>query len=72
MMLFGLVEEDGVHNPFPNPLQLEGIVKGMSLTMKVDTSASHNFVTPQMATSLQLLIEATNMKFGNGTCVITT
>lgn len=79
MMLSGLVGGNRVQNALPSPLHLAGSVKGMYLTILVDTGASHNFISPIMAenvaANLHLLVDkskATSVKLGNGGCVMLT
>ncbi|XP_073222546.1 uncharacterized protein [Cicer arietinum] len=74
-VLFRIEDEGKSQNWFPFPLRLEGTVKGIPVTMMVDTGATHNFVTPQMVAVLQLPVEqipVTNAKFGNGSRVAIT
>lgn len=42
-MLSGLLEGNRVHNALPNPLHLAGSVKGMSVTILVDTGGQSQF-----------------------------
>ncbi|XP_073221518.1 uncharacterized protein [Cicer arietinum] len=68
-VLFRIAKEGRARNCFPYALRLEGTVKGIQVTMMVDTGATHNFVSPQIVADLQLPIEQipiTNEKFGNG------
>lgn len=60
---------NNVKKPLPTTLTLQGMVKGECIMIMVNTGASDNFVTPQLAAFLQLTVErikATNVRFGNG------
>lgn len=72
---FGLKDKSKAQGSFPNPLLLECMVKGMSITLMVETGASHNFISPILTEILQLSVDqnkVTTVKPGNDNCVTTT
>ena len=68
-ILSRLLEGNSVLNALLSPLHLAGSVKGMSLTILVETRVSHNFISPQMAENMHLSIDqskAMSVRLGNG------
>jgi hypothetical protein len=69
MALCGLKDRSRIQSSFSKLLYLEGTVKGKSVTVLIDTGASHNLISLQMVSNLQIPIDtskAASVKFGNG------
>lgn len=66
--VFGLTEI-GKPNNQPSTLRMEGKMVGVSVQVLVDSGASHNFIAPQVATALGLLVEqdkSLGVRLGDG------
>ncbi|XP_050915888.1 uncharacterized protein LOC127130982 [Lathyrus oleraceus] len=70
MGLFGITETNiKSNNTPPTTLRLQGSLKGVSIMILIDSGASHNFVSPHVATALGLNVEqgrSMGVKLGDG------
>lgn len=70
MGLFGIIETNiKSNNTPPTTLRLQGSLKGVSIMILIDNGASHNFVSPHVASALGLNVEqgrSMGVKLGDG------